>query len=320
MKTSTTCIAIILIAVLHPLPSRAQFLKTLMNNAKQTIAGKTTSQAVPATGTTTGATTGKPDSSARAKSAYDSTFLTQLMAKTNKPKPSISPADSAAAIKGFMTATGGSGSLYQYHVIYTFKVKNKDSTSSDTLSTAITDAHNARTDMGMLGMQMQVLGHAGMPHYSIILYPQNKTYVFNIIDTAAINSGDATTYHAVKIGNETVLGYNCIHSKLTLIIAGSKSEITEDLWTSPDVPGYALLKKLISYQHVTPKMMQALDKAGCDGFIVKMDMQSKGFSMDMQLITAERKTFPASMFEIPSGYTAANTQSMFANMMQQRQK
>ena len=303
--------AIMLIAAIHPLPSRAQFLKTLMNNAKQTMAGKTTSQAVPANG--------KPDSSAQAKpAAYDSTYLTQLMAKMNKPKPSISPADSAAAIKSFMTGTGGSGTLYQYHVIYTFKVKNKDSTSSDTLSTAITDGHNTRTDMGMLGMQMQVLGHAGMPHYSIILYPQHKTYVFNIIDTAAINSGDATTYQVVKIGNETVLGYKCVHSRMTLITAGSKEGITEDIWTSQDVPGYALLKQMISFQHATPKMMQAMDQAGCGGFFVKMDMQSKNISMDMQLITAARKDFPASMFQIPSGYTAASSQSMFANMMQRK--
>ena len=79
------------------------------------MAGKTTSQAVPANG--------KADSSAQAKpAAYDSTYLTQLMAKmTQTSKPSISPADSAAAIKGFMTGTGGSGTLYQYRVIYTFK-------------------------------------------------------------------------------------------------------------------------------------------------------------------------------------------------------
>jgi hypothetical protein len=56
-------------------------------------------------------------------------------------------------------------------------------------------------------------------------------------------------------------------------------------------------------QNVTPKMMQALEVAGCDGSFVKMDMQSKNFSMDMLLVTAGRRDFPASMFEIPAGYT-----------------
>jgi hypothetical protein len=144
-----------------------------------------------------------------------------------------------------MTSTGGSGLLFQYHVIYTFKGKNnKDSTSSDTLSTAVTDGHNIRTDLGVLGGKMQVLGHASMPRYSVLVYPDSKTFVFNIIDTAAINSGGSMVYQAVKVGNERVLGYNCIHSRLTIYPAGVKSGgTTEDIWTSVDVPGYADLKK-----------------------------------------------------------------------------
>jgi D-arabinose 1-dehydrogenase-like Zn-dependent alcohol dehydrogenase len=88
---------------------------------------------------------------------------------------------------------------------------------------------------------------------------------------------------------------------------------------------------MMTNQHVTPKMMQAMEQAGCDGFIVKMQMQSPQqqqaqamqFSMNMVLITAARKDFPASMFEIPAGYTAMNSQNIFGNLMmmqQQKQK
>jgi hypothetical protein len=157
--------------------------------------------------------------------------------------------------------------------------------------------------MGMTEMRMQVLGHAGMPRYSVFLYPESKTYVFNIIDTAAINSGGGMTYQVVKVGNETVAGYNCTHSKLTIFAGGQTSGITEDIWTSTAVPGYTELKKLMFNQNMTPKMMQALQAAGCDGSFVKMDMQSKTFSMEMLLVTAGRRDFPASMFEIPAGYT-----------------
>jgi len=191
--------------------------------------------------------------------------------------------------------------LYQYHIVYTFKVKGKDSSSNDTLSVAITDRHDIRADMSMAGLQTHSLGHAGLPGYSILLYPQNKTFVLHIIDTAAINSGPA--YQVTKVGNETVSGYKCIHSRLTVVTAGQKSGITEDIWTSTDVPGYTIMDKLMALQNVTPKMMQALDKAGCGGFFVKMDMQSTVFSMDMQIITASRGNFPASMFQIPAGYT-----------------
>ena len=243
-----------------------------------------------------------------------------MMARANKPKPSISPADSAAAIKAFMTATGGSGTLYQYRVTYNFRIKNKDSSSTDTMSTAITDGHNTRADIGLLGGKMQVIGHAGMPRYSIILYPESKSYVFNIIDTTAINSADGTTYQVVKVGNEKVGGYNCTHSKMTIVTSGSKTGVTEEIWTSPAVPGYAMMEKMMSMQNVTPKMMAALDQAGCGGMFVKMQTVSKEFSMDMLLVTADRRTFPASMFEIPSGYTASSGQNMFLNMMMQKQK
>jgi hypothetical protein len=274
MNRAYTSIAIIIMASALPQLSRAQLLKTLMNNVKQN----------------------------------------QLMAKTNQSKPSISPADSAAAIKSFMTGTGGSGLLYEFRVSYTFRQKGKDSTSADTLSTAITDGHNIRNDMGMSGMRIQVLGHAGLPRYSILLYPQSKTYVLNIIDTAAINSRNGPGYQVTRIGNETVSGYKCIHSKLTMVTTSQKSGITEDIWTSTDVPGYATLEKLMTVQNVTPKMMQALDQAGCGGFFVKLGMQSSGFSMDMQLIMADRRNFPASMFQIPAGYSPAGKVNLLSKI------
>jgi hypothetical protein len=278
MKAIFTWLSLALMTATVPVSSDAQVLKNLLNNMKQPGASKASGQPGP---------------------SY------------SHVKPSISPADSAAAIKNFMTGTGGSGLLYQYRLIYTFKRNNKDSTSSDTLSTAITDGHNVCSDMGMTGMRMQVLGHAGMPRYSIILYPESKTFVFNIVDTAAINSGGGMTYQVVKVGNETVSGYNCIHSKLTISAGGQTTGVAEDIWTSTGVPGYTVLKKMMLNQNVTPKMMQALEAAGCDGSFVKMDMQSKAFSMEMLLVTAGRRDFPASMFEIPAGYTQAANLNRF---------
>jgi hypothetical protein len=306
MKRICIGVAVVLMTAALPLTSGAQLLKNLVNNMKQNIANKSPGQ--------TGTSSGKPDSGSRGKGSYDSTYLTQLLAKANNSKPSISPADSAAAIKSFMTSTGGSGLYYQYHVVYIFKGKNnKDSAVSDTLTTAVTDGHNIRTDLGMLGVRMQVLGHAGMPRYSVRVFPESKTFVFNIIDTAAINSGGGMVYQVAKVGNERVLGYNCIHSKLTIYPAGVKSGgTTEDIWTSTDVPGYADLKKLALNQNVTPKMMQALEQAGCGGSFVKMELQSKAISMDMQLITAERRNFPASMFQIPQGFSQKSSANPFA--------
>lgn len=313
MKRIYTGLSVLLITAALPLTSGAQLLKNLVNNMKQNIANKSSGR--------TATPSGKPDTGAKGKSAYDSTYMAQMFAKVNKPKPSISPEDSAAAIKSFIKGTGGSGILYRYQVNYTFIRKNgKDSAAKDTMQVAVTDGHNVRTDIGLLGSAVRVLGHASLPRYSITIYPSSRTFRFNIIDTAALNSGDRNSYQVTKVGNETVQGYSCVHSKMTVIAAGTKTGIVEDIWTSQNVPGYATMKKLISMQNVTPKMMQALEQAGAGGFFVRLTMQTKEMFMDMVLASADRKSFPDSMFQIPSGYTEETGANMFGNSMSPLQK
>jgi hypothetical protein len=319
VKKAHACVAIILATVLYCPAVRAQFLKNLVNNVSQKVANK-------AAGNNTN-TAGKSDSAAKA--ANDSAMLAGIMGKmAAAAKPVPMTAEDSAAVKGFMTANGGNGLFYQYQTRYDFKGKTRDSTVVDTMSTAISDAHNTHVDMDMLGMKMAVIGHASLPKYSMILYPQTKSYKLNIIDTAAINGGN-TTYTVTRVGTETVAGYSCIHSRMTVNTGKDKNAtVTEDIWTSNAVPGYAQMKKMMTNQHVTPKMMQAMENAGCDGFIVKMQMQSSQqassaqgqslrFSMDMVLITVARKEFPASMFEIPAGYTAENRVSPLSHLFQQ---
>ncbi|MGI8951362.1 MAG: DUF4412 domain-containing protein [Chitinophagaceae bacterium] len=76
--------------------------------------------------------------------------------------------------------------------------------------------------------------------------------------------------------------------------------------------------------HVTKRntpMAKALNDAGCGGFFVKMTSgDSKDYSMTMQLTKAEKESFPALMFKIPSGYTESKSNLMFGNMMGAAQK
>lgn len=318
MKRIYGCLFMVVVAGFLPAGSQAQFLKNLVNNVKQNISNKAAGNAA--------GTTGKRDSASTAgKPGLDSAMLAQMLANATKPKP-MTAADSAA-VKSFMTATGGSGMLYEYRVVYDFKKNGKDSTITDTMSTAISEGHNTHVDMDMLGMKMQLLGHAGQPKYTIVLYPQTKSYLLNIVDTGALRA-DKMTYTVTRIGTETVAGYSCVHARLSIITTGQKTPIVEDIWMSTAVPGYAEMKKLMTVHNVTVKMLDALDQAGCSGFMVKMTMVPTGgaatgtatskeltFSTDVVLVTAARRNFPASMFEIPAGYTPANSQSMFANMM-----
>jgi hypothetical protein len=301
MKPVYIILAIAVILFGYTPAAHAQFLKNLVNNVKQNIGNKPTS-------------TTKKDSAA--STGPDSAAFARMMAGINKPAP-MTAADSAA-VKSFMTASGGSGMLYQYQLKYDIKTKNKDTVMVDTTSQIISDSHCTHFDMNMLGMKMTVLGHDDQHKYSVMLYPESKSYKLNAIDTARLIADQKKMNITVtKIGNETVAGYPCVHSKLTMVTPNGNKPITvtEELWTSNSVPGYAQIKQLMSTQNITFTMLQKLDQAGCDGFVVKMTMASESINMNMILITADRKTFPASTFEIPAGYVPMTGMGMMNGLM-----
>jgi len=218
-----------------------------------------------------------------------------------RSRPSVSPADSAAALRTFRTADGGSGPFFQYRISDVILV-GKQSTSVDTMTLSVTDGGESRNELGLMGDKTIFVGR--MPgRYSVTINPRDRTYRLNVIDTASINNPNIT-YQVTKVGSETIGGYNCVHAKLAQNIGRSET-ITMDVYTSKDVPGYATLKGMMTMANVSPAMYRALDNAGCGGLFVKMTMHTKQMTMDMVLITANRKTFPASLFEIPSGYTPA---------------
>ena len=231
----------------------------------------------------------------------------------------ISAADSAAAIKSFTSATGGRGIVYEF--ITDINTKQRG-TVKDTTMTYFTMSGEGRTEMNLAGMmglngghRLVSLSRIKSSRYSITLDEADNTYALNVIDSSLLNAGGAN-YTVTKIGEETVNGYHCIHAKLVSEYgdSGFKATTTHDVWTSTQVPGYAELKKMTANQRVPVKMMRALEQAGCEGAMVKMNLQSKDMTMNMILISAKEKTLPASLFIIPSGYKESQ-QNMFRHMM-----
>ncbi len=331
----------------------AQFLRKIINDVKQTAqnraddkANDATNKAIDKIGSGTQKKSGNNSSNssiidtaaiggvlgAFAKAAQDNPNDTSAADLTMKALGNltggggVSAADSADAIKIYTTANGGSGIYYEY----TIETNTKQSGDSKSISKMyFTSDGEGRSEMNLAAMMgakntspLVVIGRMEQPHYSVILDDENKVYSLNVIDTALINN-HFEKYQVTKIGNETVNGYNCVHAKLVSTTGSGmfKSSSTEDIWTSVDVPGYALLKKATLQQNVTPAMMKALDDAGCGGFFVKMIAgDGKDYSMTMQLTKAEKQSFAASMFSIPAGYTESKNNLMFGNMMQAAQK
>jgi len=313
----------------------AQFFKKIVNSVKQATQNKANAKAdsvaqakANAAGTSSVGDTASTNRvlGAFAKAASDNPNDTSAADLTMKALGNlmggggVSRADSVAAIKNFTAAKGGAGMFYQYAMTLTTKKMNGN---SDTTSLFFTGQGEGRSEMNLAGMMgikggssLVIISHANQPRYSLSLDANDKTYSLNVIDTALINSGGMTSYKATKVGNENIQGFSCTHAKITAVSGSGmfKSSSTYDVWTSTEVPGYALFKKMMTLQNVTPKMMQALNQAGCEGFFVKMVSQSKDVTMNMTLIKSQQRNFPASLFAIPAGYTESKVNMMFHAM------
>lgn len=342
----------ILFATMYTSRLHAQsFLKTMVNNLKQNAQNRANDKATQTsnkamdkidsalqikskkktnstnTATTPGAVQGDSSATNRVLGAFtqaaaqnpndtSSADLTMKALGLLAGHGGVSSADSAAAIQSFMTAKGGSGYYYQYITTTTAQSGTGKDTSVQYFTTGGEGRDESRVNMpGAMSNKFITLSKVSQAQYSITLHPDTKTYALDIIDTSLINSNPGNeTYQVTKIGNETVNGFPCIHARLVsnTNLGVLSSSATTDIWTSTTVPGYAILKHFFKQAGVEPKMFQALQQAGCDGFFVKMTAQGKDFSLTMQLVKAGQKTMPASMFQIPAGYTQSNENSIFS--------
>src|SRR5665213_3421905 len=348
-KVTVQSIIILFLFLMASDSLHAQFLKKILNQVKQTTQNRANGKADDATNAAIdGVTSGNQKNSTNNSSNTDTAALGGVLgafAKTARDNPNdtsmsdllgkslgniaggggVSAADSISAIKTYESAKGGSGIYYEYTIESHTKERG---TVNSTSKMYLTNNGEGRSEMNlaaMMGAQnssaLIVIGRMQQPHYSIIVDDANKEYSLNVIDTALINSVNQK-YKVTKLGNETVNGYNCTHAKLVSTTGSGmfKSTTTEDIWTSTDVPGYDMVKKASLQQNITQGMMKALNDAGCGGFFVKMTSSDKQYSMTMQLAKAEKQSFPASLFKIPSGYSESKSNLMFGNMMQAAQK
>ncbi len=125
-------------------------------------------------------------------------------------------------------------------------------------------------------------------------------------EQAAKSQGQKETWHLQKLGRETVNGYSCEHVLLTRT---DNSKAESEWWTSKDIAGlnYESMRSLTRRPGQSDEgIPKALRDAGADGFVVKMVTREKGDPnplATMELTKVERKRVPASLFEVPAGYT-----------------
>jgi len=171
----------------------------------------------------------------------------------------------------------------------------------------------SRTEMDMqtanMPMHMVTLMKFSAPDVMYLINDKTKTYgeidVKKARESVAKTKGEQEAYSVKVLGPEKVLGYSTKHVLLSR--PGDRSEM--EVWTTKDLLGlsYEAMRGLMrrGSGQDDGAMMKALKNAGAEGFFVKMVTRDKGKTeplTTMELTKAEKRSLPASTFEVPSGY------------------
>lgn len=191
--------------------------------------------------------------------------------------------------------------------------KEGASRGGGTMTAAVAKA-GSRSDvnlqMGGMTMKMTMLQKADTPNVVYRLNDANKTY--SEIDLAkaremANQPQNDDQWTVQKLGQEKILDYQTQH-----ILAKPKSGTGQpmEMWIAKDFLDYDTFSKL-QWRRNGPTgdqgLAKALKEAGTEGMPLKSVVHDDtGGTMTMEVVKVEKKSLPASTFEIPAGYTKSN--------------
>jgi hypothetical protein len=154
------------------------------------------------------------------------------------------------------------------------------------------------------GMQFKSLSMSSAPDVIYKIDDSNRTYSESKKNES---SEDTRSYTVIKVGEETVNGYKCVHCTIS-----DGKEVHEE-WNTRDIPGFEKYEEAFksgkSMRSGSPKRDAAVKAAGCDGMPVKSFHKGneREGDMTMELVKMEKKTYSRSDFELPTGYAKSET-------------
>ena len=228
----------------------------------------------------------------------------------------ITDKDNASSIS--ISTPSGSGKDMYYE--YTSATVGRDMSIKTVIKMYVSSSGSMRVEMHMENSAMKgkspgtmvIIGHSDKPNESISIDDEAKTYTINHFSDNDFNTGEKIKSTATKIGEEKILGFNSVHARIisNKSIGSLYSDVdTVDLWRSNNVPLQPSVKELIDKFNSKGMAMYSADVAnqlkqmGCEGFMTKMEIHTKGSSTTEILVKAESRDLPASLFQIPAGYT-----------------
>jgi len=191
--------------------------------------------------------------------------------------------------------------------------KDGESGGGGTMVAAVSKAGarcEMNVEMGGMNMKMVVLQKTNTPNLLYHINDANKTYTE--IDLAKMQemtglAQNSKQYTVEKLGQETILGYKTQHVLVKEQNAGGGKGMTTEMWTAKDLMDYATFSKMQTRPGAKGgevAMAKALKEAGADGLPLKcIGTTEDGTKVTMDVVKVDKKSLPASTFEIPAGYT-----------------
>jgi hypothetical protein len=166
--------------------------------------------------------------------------------------------------------------------------------------------------MAQAGMKMDFLMRNDRP--KVIYQINDGARTYTEIDLGKLEQmkgrlqQDGGEYVVEKLGEETILGYKTQHVRIT---NKNRPAETIEMWTSKDFVDADTLAKLQAQQGGQAGggagLAKALKDAQADGLPLRSVMSpGGGIRVTVEVTRVDQKPLPASMFEVPGGYTKSD--------------
>lgn len=190
--------------------------------------------------------------------------------------------------------------------------KDSDIGGGGTMNVAVGKAgfrSEMNMQMGAMEMKMVMLQKNDTPNTLYQINDAGKSYTETDLAKMREMAGqqqDSGKYTVEKLGQENILGYKTQHVLVKENSAGTGKGMTTELWTAKELLDYETFSKMQVRQGRKGgvALAKALKDAGADGLPLKSIVTTEdGGKVTMEVVKVDKKSLPASAFEIPAGYT-----------------
>lgn len=191
----------------------------------------------------------------------------------------------------FSTAFAQSGLRYEYKITGTSPQGTVTGNMDFMLLSGNTRMEMRMNVPGVPVINMVMLTLQQKSGFSYELMDASKSYIeHNVVSTPSV-------YEVVQVAGAEKTGiFNA--TKVKIKIDGEE----QWMWISKDVTGYSTFASMRNKEWDIDALFKALKAKGVEGFPVKMQQTSEGFTTMMEMVKAEQKPLDAKLFIIPADY------------------